>query len=81
MVSLAGTIERVLEKITKEDVGLDLPELEEAARLTLQEEEEEKTVNNLVVGLTSVRVSEAVDSDDDSEEGSTDSEESDSVEE
>ena len=81
MVSLAGTIERVLEKITKEDVELDLPELEEAARLTLQEEEEEKTVNNLVVGLTSVRVSEAVDSDDDSEDGSTDSEESDSVEE
>jgi len=81
MVSLASTIERVIEKVSKEDVELDLPELEEAARLTLQEEEEE-SVHNLVTGLTSVRVSEAVDSDDDSDdEEASSSEESDSVEE
>merc|ERR1719370_2242990 len=67
MISLANTIERVIEKISKEDVGLDLPELEEAAMSTIQEEEE-KSVQNLVAGLTSVRVSEAVDSDDDSDD-------------
>merc|ERR1712105_478030 len=66
MISLANTIERVIEKISKEDVGLDLPELEEAAMLTIQEEE--KSVQNLVAGLTSVRVSEAKDSDDDSDD-------------
>jgi len=70
MVALAEAIDKVLERVTKEEVGLDLCELEEAAILTLQEEEE-NGVNSLVTGLSNVKVSEGLDSDDESEDEST----------
>jgi len=77
LLSLASAVEKVLKKVTKEDAELDLPEIEEAARLTILEEEE-KSVNSLVTGFRSVQVSEVRDSDDDSDysedEGGTTSE-------
>jgi len=76
MVALAGAIARVLDKVTKEEIGLDLLELEEAAMLTIQEEEE-NSVNSLVVGINNVKVSAGQDSDDDSEDDETTSDDSD----
>eukprot|EP00092_Neocalanus_flemingeri_P037265 GFUD01040586.1.p1 GENE.GFUD01040586.1~~GFUD01040586.1.p1 ORF type:complete len:480 (+),score=203.74 GFUD01040586.1:44-1483(+) len=82
MVSLAGAIDRVLDRVTKEEVGFDLPELEEAARLTIQEEDEEG-VDKLVDGIGKVTVTEGNDSDDsDTESDDSSSDDSDdSIEE
>jgi len=74
MVSLAGAIERALDRVTKEEVGFDLPELEEAARLTIQEEEE--GVDRLVDGISKVHVTEGDDSDDSDTESKEDSDDS-----
>jgi len=70
MVALAGAIERVVEKVTKEEVELDISELEEAARLTVQEED--RCVDSLITGFGSVKVSEVQDSDDDTDDESSD---------
>merc|ERR1712096_534675 len=74
MVSLAGAIERALDRVTKEEVGFDLPELEEAARLTIQEDEE--GVDWLVDGISKVHVTEGDDSDDSDTESEEDSDDS-----
>ena len=80
MVSLAGAIERVLDRVTKDEIGFELPELEEAARLTIQDEEDE-SLNSLVSGISKVTVKEDADSDDsDSDTTEDDSDDEDSVE-
>jgi protein SHQ1 len=80
LASLAGVLARAVERLGKEDLGLELVELEEAARLTLLEEEE-GPVGELAQRMGSIRVAKestkdaaALDSDDDasSEDSSSD---------
>ena len=74
LTSLAAALARNLESVTKDSLGLELEELEEAARLTMLEEEEGE-LDGIVMGMEKVDVAkdETLDSDDDSEESSDDS--------
>jgi len=80
MVSLAEAIERVLDRVTKDEIGFDLPELEEAARLTIKDEEDE-TLNTLVTGFNKVTVKQDTDSDDSDTDSDDDSDDSSSDDE
>lgn len=76
--SLAAALTRGLEGITKESLGLEIEELEEAARLTVLEEETEGLVRGMErVGIRLVAGDEAYDSDDSSVDSDDSSDESD----
>ena len=68
--SLANVLHRTLEKLNKQDIGLELEELEEAAELTLKEAEEEEKVEKISQVLSRVKV---CDSDSDDTDSDTDS--------
>ena len=79
--SSASAITTSLNKISKANLGLDLEELEHAAKLTLLEEEElgrEEQLQDLGARLSRVNVAEAsLDSDDESSDESTSEDDSD----
>ena len=78
--SLATSLRRALAALTKADLGLELEELEQAARLVLEEEGEQE-VEGLVAQMEKVNVcmvtkDDTLDSDDDSSDESSDDDES-----
>ena len=79
--SSASAITTSLNKISKANLGLDLEELEHAAKLTLLEEEalgREEQLQDLGARLSRVNVAEAtLDSDDESSDESTSEDDSD----
>ena len=77
LLSLAAALQQALDRLTKQDLGLELEELEEAARLTLLESEQE-SVEELTSRVTSLAVSTVVDSDDDSDDESSSGDDNDS---
>jgi len=62
--SLANAITQVLSKISKYDIGLEIQELEDAAKLTLLEEES-RDVGLLSCSIANMKVEDQKDSDDD----------------
>ena len=81
VTSLAEALDKIIPKLTKEDVGLELVEIEHAARLVMEEEEDgdEEAVSGLSKQMEKVSIAKkptetAHDSDDDT----TESESSDS---
>ena len=77
--SLAAALQSTLAKLRREDLGLELAELEAAARLVIAEEEEEGEVATLseVFSHASLKNRVSDDSDDDSD-SSTESDSDDS---
>lgn len=69
--SLADAIEKTLKIINKHELDLDIPELEKAANLIL-EEEKQLTVDKLTSDIGRVKICQANDSDDDSDSESSD---------
>ena len=81
LASLAEAVEAAAGELEKEEVGLELVELEEAAGMVVREEEEEQKVEMLTRTVGAIRVesdsddSDESDSDDDTESESSSEEE------
>lgn len=77
--SLAAAVEVTVLEMTKDDLGLELDQLEQAAHLVM-EEEEEKDVDTLTVCMDNVKIikekSDSDDSETDSDDSETDSDDS-----
>ena len=70
--SLASALSKTLNNLTKDDLGLEIVELEQAAQLAIKEEEE-ANVNEISDVLHKTKIIDSDDSDDDSSSSNTDS--------